>query len=79
MEAKKMPIKDILQLSRCIDRIKAEENLIQLNISDYPRMDKKSRKDFYKAIHKKANPDFKEKTVSGSEMARKLKEWQMKK
>lgn len=74
-----MPIKDILQLSKCIDRIKAEDYLVQLNIADYPKMGKENRKNFHKSLVNMSNPEKKLETVSTSEAARKLAQWQQKK
>lgn len=75
----KLKTRKFLQLKNAIDIIEMERVLIQLNVADYPNMKKEDRKKFYNEIKKRAYPNAKKETVSGSEMARKLREWQMKK
>lgn len=44
------------QYFEAISVIKAQDNLITMNIADYPRMKDGSRRDFHRAMHRQANP-----------------------
>jgi len=77
-EVWKLKFKDVLQMSQIVDKIKAEEALLSLNISDYPNMKNEDRKKLFNSLKNKAYPDKTKDIIKGSEMARKLAEWQKK-
>ena len=54
-------------------RLKAEETLEKLNVSDYARAKDESRKKIYKTFQKVAFPDARKKTIRMTDAARMLK------
>jgi len=61
-----------------VSRMTAQEALLEINIYTYDKLDKKSRKKFHKDLVRQAYPDKQNKAMSQEEIARKLKQWQMK-
>ena len=62
----------VIRYYSAITVLDAQERLVDMNVSDYPKMGKESRKKFFKEMRKKAYPSELQKEVTFDEMARKL-------
>lgn len=61
-----------LEYYEAITVIECQENLVDMNITDYPRMKSDGRKDFYRKMRKLAYPQSLQKEISFEEFAKKL-------
>ena len=52
--------------------IEAQENLVKMNITDYPRMSSEGRKKFYRQMRRLAYPDGLQKQMSFEDFAKKV-------
>lgn len=64
-----MPCDEFDSYWLAIERIEAQEQLMALNISDYPHIKQKGREKIHRGIFEKAFPVDESKSVSTEEMA----------
>ena len=59
--------------------IKARELLLNIEATAFPHKDAKARKETMKNLQKRAFPTYRQETVTGNEMLKRLQGWQTKK
>lgn len=67
-----MPQEVALKYYECIGIILAQENLINMNVSDYPHMKTDSRRKFFKEMRNTAQPKHLQKTVDFESFAKRV-------
>ncbi len=67
-----MDCADALDYYEAITVLEAQDALVTMNISDYPRMKKDDRSKFYREMRKRAYPQHLQKQMSFEDFAKKV-------
>lgn len=71
-EINRLAYKTAKEYYEAITVIEAQDNLVKMNITDYPSMGKSGRKSFYRQMRKKAYPEGFNRQMSIEDFAKKI-------
>ena len=67
-----MPHGEVVEYYEAITVLEAQDRLVEMNISDYPKMSKENRRKYFRSMKKLAHPAHLQKTVDFADFIKKV-------